>query len=59
VLIHDERATVTTSEVGTVPMKTLGTNDGTLVYSTTASYGDEATIITWFDGNEETQAAGT
>jgi hypothetical protein len=52
VLIHDESSTVTTTEAGTVPMKTLGTNDGTLVYSTTASCGDEATMITWFDGKD-------
>jgi hypothetical protein len=59
VLNHDERATVTTYEAGTVLMKAVGTDVGTLVHSMTTTDGDEATVMTWFDGKDWAQAAGT
>jgi hypothetical protein len=56
---HVVTETETTADVGTTDITLDGTYVGTLVYSMITAEGDEAIVIYFVDGNDETHETGT
>jgi hypothetical protein len=56
---NKDDGTVTINAVGTVTTTAVGTELGTFVYSTIATDGDDAIMITYVEGKSVTNEAGT